>query len=156
MTKPSVVHASARVEKTYPQPVARLFAAFSDPAQKRRWYADRGGNVVEGYDMEFRVGGSETLTYRLGPGAPVSGTLVTTASFQDIVPNQRIVMASATTFDGRRISVSLVTFEFLPAADGCELICTHQDAFFEGSDGPELRAKGWQDLLARLDREVLG
>ena len=59
-------------------------------------------------------------------------------------------------FEGRRFSVSLVTFEFLATAKGCDLICTHQDAFFEGSDGPDLRAKGWQDLLGRLDKELLG
>jgi len=36
------------------------------------------------------------------------------------------------------------------------LICTHQDAFFEGADGPDRREKGWQDILARLDKELLG
>ena len=157
MTKPSVIHATAIVEKSYPKPVERVFAAFSDPAQKRRWYAGRAGNAVETFEMDFRPGGAETLAYRLGPDSPFPGALITNAEiFQDIVPNQRIVSASAMSFEGRRFSVSLVTFEFLATAQGCDLICTHQDVFFEGADGPDRREKGWQDILARLDKEVLG
>jgi uncharacterized protein YndB with AHSA1/START domain len=156
MTKPSVIHATAVIEKNYPRPVERVFAAFSDPAQKRRWYADRTPNTVENFEMDFRPGGHEILAYRLGEKSPFPGARITNLeTFQDIVPNQRIVTASAMSFEGRCFSVSLVTFEFIATAKGCDLICTHQDAFFEGADGPELRDKGWQDILARLDRDVL-
>ena len=157
MTKPSVIHATAVIEKSYPKPVERVFAAFAEPAKKRRWYADRSGNTVETFEMDFRPGGSETLAYRLGPNAPFPGALIANREiFQDIVPNQRIVTASAMSFEGRRFSVSLVTFEFLATAQGCDLLCTHQDVFFEGADGPDRREKGWQDILARLDKELLG
>jgi len=156
MPQPSVIHATSIIEKTFAKSVNRVFAAFSDPAQKRRWYADRSGNVVEIFEMDFRTGGGETLAYRLGADTPFPGALITNAEvFQDIVANQRIVTASTMSIEGRRFSVSLLTFEFLPTPAGCDLICTHQDAFFEGADGPELRRKGWQDLLARLDRELL-
>jgi len=157
MTKPVVIHATAVIEKSYPKPVERVFAAFSDAAQKRRWYAERSGNAIETFEMDFRPGGSETLAYRLGANSPFPGALITNAeTFQDIVPNQRIVTASAMSFEGRRFSVSLVTFEFLATAQGCDLICTHQDVFFEGADGPDRREKGWQDILTRLDKELLG
>ena len=157
MTQPTVIHATAVIEKSYAKPVDQVFAAFSDPAKKRRWYADRSSNKVETFEMDFRTGGSETLAYRLGANTPFPDALITNQDvFQDIVPGRRIVIASASSFDGRRFSASLVTFEFLSTPKGCDLICTHQDAFFEGADGPELREKGWQDLLARLDKEVLG
>jgi uncharacterized protein YndB with AHSA1/START domain len=156
MTQPCVIHATAIVEKSYPKPVEVVFAAFSEPAKKRRWYGERSGNVVERFEMDFRPGGSETLAYRLGANAPFPGALITNQeTFQDIVPNRRIVTASSMSFEGRRFSASLVTFEFLPTAQGCDLICTHQDAFFEGADGPELREKGWRDVLARLDIDLL-
>ncbi len=156
MTKPAIIHATEVVEKSYPKPVEQVFAAFSDPAKKRRWFAERAGNVVESFEMDFRTGGAETLAYRLGPDTPFPGALISNSEiFQDIVPNSRIVAVSASTFEGRRFSVSLVSFEFLATPQGCDLICTHQDAFFEGADGPELRAKGWQDLLARLDKQLL-
>ena len=156
MTKPSVIHATATIQKSYPKSAEQVFAAFSDPAKKRRWYADRSGNALETFEMDFRIGGSETLAYRLGANSPFPGALISNAeTFQEILPNRRIVTASAMSLDGRRFSVSLLTFEFLATPAGCDLICTHQDAFFEGADGPDLRAKGWQDLLARLDKELL-
>jgi len=59
------------------------------------------------------------------------------------------------TFAERRISASLVTIELLPAEKGTLLICTHQGAFFEGADGPEMRQDGWRKLLDRLEPESL-
>lgn len=155
MPQPSVIHATAIVEKSYAKPVSQVFAALSDPAKKRRWYAERSG-PVDTYEIDFRTGGSETLIYRLGENTPFPGARLTTlGTIQDIVPNQRVVITSSTLFGDKCISASLVTFELLATPKGCDLICTHQDAFFEGSDGPELRAKGWRDLLSRLDDEVL-
>jgi uncharacterized protein YndB with AHSA1/START domain len=75
-------------------------------------------------------------------------------SFQDIVPQRRIVTASNMTVGDRRISASLVTIEFLPTAEGTALICTHQGAFFEGADGPQIREGGWRHLLEQLTKEL--
>jgi len=160
MAQPNVIHATFVVHKTYSKPVDRVFAAFSDPAKKRRWYAERAGNSIETFEMDFRAGGSEILAYRMGAASPMPGALITNQEvFLDIVEARRIVTASAMSFEGRRFSASLVTFEFLESGSesvkGTDLICTHQNAFFEGADGPERREKGWQDLLARLDQEIM-
>lgn len=156
MVQPSAIHATFVIEKRYAQPPARVFAAFADPAKKRRWYAEREGNTVETFEMDFRPGGSASLAYRMGANTPFPGALISNQEvFQDIVQDRRIVVASAMAFEGRCFSVSLLTFEFLPGGDGTDLICTHQGAFFEGADGPEMRERGWQDLLARLEKEGL-
>src|SRR5258706_11655265 len=76
MAQPSVIHATFVIEKRYAKPVARVFAAFSDPAKKRRWYAEREGNTVEKFEMDFRPGGSETLHYRMGANTPFPGALI--------------------------------------------------------------------------------
>src|SRR5437868_4464816 len=115
MPQPSVIHATFVLEKRYAKPLARVFAAFSDPAIKRRWYAEREGNTVETFEMDFRPGGSETLAYRMGANTPFPGALISNQEvFQDIVENQRVVTASAMAFEGRRFSASLLTFECLP------------------------------------------
>ena len=36
------------------------------------------------------------------------------------------------------------------------MVFTHQAAFFEGSDGPQMRKAGWEAILSRLDRAVVG
>jgi hypothetical protein len=56
--------------------------------------------------------------------------------------------------EDRRISVSLATFEFLGTGLATDLIFTHQAAFFEGSDGPEMREWGWRELFEQLATEL--
>ena len=52
------------------------------------------------------------------------------------------------------ISASLVTVELVPTDKGTDLICTHQGAFFEGADGPQIREAGWRKLLDNLAAEL--
>jgi len=153
--EPSVTHSTFVIEHRYPYPPERLFEAFSDPAKKRRWFAEGDTTTVEQYEMDFRPGGNETTLYRFRPGTPFPGVALTnTGTFQDIIPNQRVVSASTMTLGDHRISSSLVTFEFLPIATGTELRLTHQGAFYEGSDGPKMREDGWRSILDRLATEL--
>jgi uncharacterized protein YndB with AHSA1/START domain len=80
--------------------------------------------------------------------------MVNDGAYYDIVPNARVIVGTAMMFGGRRITVSLITFEFQAADGGTRLICTHQGVFFEGSGGPEMRERGWQVLFDRLGAEV--
>lgn len=41
-----VAHRSFTIERTYPTTVQRVFRGFSDPARKRRWFAEAEGCVV--------------------------------------------------------------------------------------------------------------
>ena len=148
MPEQPVVHNTFVIERSYPKPPEAVFAAFADPGKKRRWFAERGSTDVESFEMDFRVGGIERTQYRFKEGTPFPGVeLTNVGSYHDIVENQRIVTASTMALGGRRISTSLVTFELVPTASGTNLICTHQGAFFEGADGPEMRQDGWRKLL---------
>ena len=105
--------------------------------------------------MDFRVGGKERARFRFKEGTPLKGVACTNdTAYQDIVPNRRIVFASTMTMGERRISASLATVEFLPSGTGTDLIFTHQGAFFEGADGPEMREEGWRKLLDAIDGGV--
>jgi uncharacterized protein YndB with AHSA1/START domain len=151
MTNPSVSHATFVLERTYPALPQRVFAAFSDPAKKRRWFGDEDEGPLELHEMDFRVGGLERRVSRMGLNTPFPGTpLINDSVYQDIVPERRIVIAYTMTIGERRISASLTTFEFLPAQTSTRLVFTEQAAFFEGADGPKLREQGWTELLNRL------
>ena len=143
------------IERSFPTPPERVFAAFADPAKKRRWFGEGHSHDVEEFTMDFRVGGNERFQYRFKEGTPFPGVALTSDGYYlDIVPNQRIAEAASMAIGGRRISTSLVTIELLPTDKGTDLICTHQGAFFEGADGPQMREAGWRKLLDRLETEL--
>jgi len=151
MKERAVVHNTFVIERSYPKTPERVFAAFADPTRKRRWFVEGEGHDVDLYELDFRIGGKEHARFRFKEGTPLKGVACTNdSSYMDIVPNRRIVTASTMAVGEKCISASLVTFEFLASETGTELIFTHQGAFFEGSDGPEMREAGWRKLLDRL------
>ncbi len=150
MEQPKVVHSTFTLERKFSKPPEVVFAAFSDPAKLRRWFADSKAHETEAFTVDFKVGGEEYLRYKM-IGGPVSGlTVVNKGSYQVIVPNERIVTATTMSVEGRPISASQVTIELLPTSEGTDLICTHQGAFFENADGPQLREQGFRVLMDKL------
>lgn len=155
MEDQSVIHNTFVIERSFPKSAARVFAAFTDPAKKRRWFAESTSHTVEEFEMDFKIGGVERSRYRFNAGTPFPGVALTNeGSYQDIVPGRRIVLASTMALGDRRISAALVTIELLPTDKGTDLICTHQGAFFEGADGPQMREAGWNRLFDRLATEL--
>lgn len=150
MQEPTVIHSTFVLERSYPKPPKTVFAAFADARKKRRWFAEGDGHEVQQFDVEFRAGGAERLKYRLKPGTPVAGMIITNESrYQDIVAEQRIVTAATMDLGEKRILVSLVTAEFLRTDKGTDLILTHQGAYLSGPAGltPQMLEAGWRKLL---------
>ncbi len=153
-TEPATVHNTSVLEHNYPQPPAGVYAAFAQPARKRRWYAE-GDHEIQEFEMDFRVGGAERHRYRFKPGHPIEGQeIVNQSIYQDIVPEKRIVVASLMSLNGKPILAAQVTFEFLPSGTGTDLICTSQGAFFDWPMGPAMIEAGWRGLLDRIGKEL--
>jgi uncharacterized protein YndB with AHSA1/START domain len=149
MSQP-VVHHTFVIEKTYAKSTAEVFAAFQDADKKARWLSD-GRQTMTDFDLDFRVGGREFAGYVLGADTPFEGAKMTSDGlYLDIIPDERIVIGSNMAMNGTPFSGALLTFEFLPDGEGAKLILTHQGAFFEHSDGPEMRQHGWSKLLDQV------
>ena len=144
----SVVHDSFSIERSYPVPPEKVFAAWATIDAKKQWFgSEQGIEPVGEQTLEFRPGGREHFT------AKAEGRLFDyDGTYCDIVENERIVWTYDMHMDGRRISVSLSTVEIAPAPGGTRLVMTEQGAFLDGLDTNEARAEGTQQFLDNLGR----
>ncbi len=157
MSDTAVTHGTFTLERAYSAAPARVFAAFSDPARKRRWFAEGPGFHLESFEMDFRVGGRETSRFRFAAGTPIEegAPCSNDTVYMDIVPDRRIVIAYSMSLSGRRFSCSQATMEFRPGENGgTRLVFTEQAAFFEGADGIVIREQGTRELLGQLAVEL--
>ncbi|HYX83414.1 MAG TPA: SRPBCC family protein [Gaiellales bacterium] len=146
MSGRSVEHATFVVERAYPAPPDRVFAAWAEPEAKARWF----GSPDDHLELDFRVGGRE-----LGRGSGPDGNVYTyRALYQDIIVGERIVYTYDMLLGEARISVSVVTVEFRPDGGGTRLVLTEQGVFLDGHDSPALREHGTGALLDALGTEL--
>lgn len=152
MTERTATHSTFVLERVYPAAPARVFNAFADHSAKKKWFGPPpdAGWSTEKQAMDFRVGGHETSI-----GGPKGGPVISfRATYQDIIPNERIIYTYDMDIDGKRISVSLATIELKPEGGGTRLKLTEQGVYLDGFDDPGLRENGTKDLLDALGRSL--
>jgi uncharacterized protein YndB with AHSA1/START domain len=156
VTDSGTIHSTFVIERNFPQLPARVFSAFAQPALKRRWYAEGEAHEIQDFHLDFRLGGSERFRYRFKEGHPIAGSEIANEStYQDIVENQRIVMTTRMSLNGKSILVMLATFEFVPAETGTDLILTHQGTYIDWPAGVKMIETGWRALIDRLEKDLV-
>jgi uncharacterized protein YndB with AHSA1/START domain len=141
MSDRNVNHSTFTLERTYGASPARVFAAWADPAAKRRWF----GGDAPGYQLEFRPGGLERNRGEHG------GMRITWESlYREIVVDERIVYTSTLAMDDVLAAASLTTVEFVAEGDGTRVVLVEAGAYLDGHEQPEWREEGtgkWLDAL---------
>ena len=147
MTKRTATHATFVIERDYPHPPAKVFAAFADPKKKARWFGGPEEWEKSNHKLDFRIGGQESVS-----GGPPGGTVhAYHAEIWDIVENERIVTSYQMHLDDRRISVSLATYEFKANGASTTFVLTEQGVFLDGYDDAGQREEGTRELLSQLE-----
>lgn len=154
MKKP-INHDSFTVTREYPVSPEKVFAAFSDPEKKRRWFAEGDGFNVDSYHLDFRVGGTERTSFRVETPEFTSEEIRNDTYYFDIVPNERIILGYSMSNVGVPFSASLQTVTLEPTANGTLLTLTEHATFLDGADGVEMRRQGTEELLESLDKALV-
>lgn len=161
MTDRTQTHATFVLEREYPVPVERLWAAFADPGLKRQWFGGEEFVEVERSD-DFRVGGVWTDAGRHGDDGPLSEFR---ATYTDIAPRERIIYSYDMWLDGVHASTSISTVVLEAIEDhgvtdrGTRLTFTEQGVHLDGVHGPGPEAAagreaGTADLLDALGKAL--
>ncbi|HTJ56403.1 MAG TPA: SRPBCC family protein [Devosiaceae bacterium] len=145
MSEHSVAHGTFVIERDFPHPVAKVFAAWADPRRKYSWFGGPGENPPPSV-FEFRPGGRESSSGQAPDGPNYSFDVI----YQDIVPENRILYTYDMHLDGRKISVSLAAIEFAPSGDGTHLTLTEYGLYLDGLDNVEQRRQGTMHLIGQL------
>jgi uncharacterized protein YndB with AHSA1/START domain len=150
MSERSTEHATFTIERTYGASPERVFAAWSDPQIKYRWFGPPAGPENK-LDMDFRIGGHERFA------AGINGVTYTyDALYQDIVEGERIVYTYEMHRDEDRMSVCVSTVELRPEGDGTKLTYTEQGVFLDGHDTAAQREHGTREILDKLETALVG
>ena len=134
------------MERIFSSPPKDVFDAWATPSAKARWFVGPESWEKSNLKLDFKVGGRESVS----GGPPGGPTHYYNAIYQDIVPDERIVLTYEMHMDKTRISVSLGTTEFKPAGKGTRLVYTEQAVFLDGHDDAGSREQGTRGLFDNL------
>jgi uncharacterized protein YndB with AHSA1/START domain len=153
----SIKHGSFVIERYYNYDTAVLFRAWTDPAAKARWFngpADKWTEVLR--EMDVSVGGRERAIGKFADGSESRFE----ALYFDIVPDRRLVYTYDMYWQGKKISVSLASVEFVTqgkdGSRGTKLVVTEQHAFLDGYEDSGNRERGTLGLLDNLEVALAG
>ena len=141
---------SITVVRTIAAPVARVFAAWTDPALLQQWLAPGFMRVVEAR-VDARPGGR----YRVVVADPAGNRHVTTGEYREVVRDRRLVQTWIYEGDDPPVTriPTLLTVDFRDTGAGATELTIRQDQL----PTPEYREgnrAGWASCLDKLARLV--
>ena len=142
MTTDTTSDTTIVMERTIDAPIARVFAAWTDPALMSRWYCPNP-NLQITVERDLRVGGDYTVS--MGPH-DVLGRYTAI--------EEPTLLEFTWSWAGVHQASSLVRVELSEVAGGTRLVLTHSD--LADPDDVRSHAEGWVGCLQRLPGALAG
>jgi uncharacterized protein YndB with AHSA1/START domain len=142
----ATIHATLAFERVIPATSDRVFTAYADVDERKKWGAPSDNTALIYDHADFREGGKDV--FRCGPKS--NPDIHGTTRYLDIVVNRRIVSTETIAVDGRRLCASLTTLEFDPDGDHTKLKSTIQLVSFIGQDMVKGHENGTNASLTNL------
>lgn len=153
MTITPFFHGSFSLTRVWAAPPARVFAAWSDPELKAKWFSGPPDQwTALRRSIDFRPGGAEVLEGRFNQTGMVS---LYEARIHLIETNERLVYTYDMHLNGAYHSASLASLALEPEGAGTRLTYTEQIVFVDGKDGTASRRGGTEALFNNIEALVL-
>jgi uncharacterized protein YndB with AHSA1/START domain len=135
------------VKRRFKAPVEKLYAAWTDAEQMKRWFAP-GDMSVPSAEADVVIGGRYRV--KMSESGSDCEFHTTAGVYREVIPNQRLVFTWQ--WEGSELE-TVVTLEFKSlSANETELTLTHEG--FDSEDTRDKHAQGWEGCLAKLDNFV--
>jgi len=136
------------LEKVLTVPRERVFAAFVDPAQLRRWWGPAGFTV-----SRLELAAEEGASYRIAMQPPEGGVFHIRGTLQAVEPPRRLAFTFIYEEPDPDDQETLVTLTFDSTDSGTRI--TLDQGPFGTAARLELHREGWTDTLDRLERSLV-
>lgn len=151
MTNQYADNLTLRLERTIRAPRARVFAAWTDPEEMKKWSAPEGMTIPDG-EQDLRVGGKFRATM-----VGVSGEKhVVLGQYREVDPPARLVYTHAWLKDNGASSETtpetIVTVEFFEEKDVTRVVLTQTG--FTNQPARDGHVMGWSSALDNFLRVV--
>jgi uncharacterized protein YndB with AHSA1/START domain/uncharacterized damage-inducible protein DinB len=137
-----------RLSRVFNASRERVFAAWTDPEQLKRWWGAGSAYRAEAVQVELKVGGAFNVSMRHITKDIVNGTVGTITALE---PGRKVVYTWAWQ-QKPEAGTTTVTVEFRDHPKGCELVLVH-DGFTDAKMAGE-HNKGWNACLAMLRQRI--
>jgi uncharacterized protein YndB with AHSA1/START domain len=141
-----------RVERLLDAPPERVFAAWTDPAVLRRWWAAEPGWTTPEATTDVRVGGR----YRLSMQDTHGSVRTVAGEYLEVDPPRRLVYTWAWephADDAQPGEPTIVTVEFVPEGSSTRVVLEQRT--FRDAAQRDMHEHGWRGCLDNLDRVLV-
>lgn len=136
------------MRRIYAAPPQRVFQAWTEPEQVKRWFGPKGCTCPEA-EVDLRLGGRYRFVLEEPDGKHIVG-----GEYVEISPPGKLVFTWKWEHMPEDAPETLVTVEFLPKGDGTEMVLTHER--FPDAALRDLHNEGWTGCLEGLEQLLAG
>lgn len=138
-----------QIHRTYRASRARVFRAWTEPEQLKKWFAVAEGFITPIAEVDLQIGGK----YRLGMQPPGDdGVLIVGGIYRLISPPEKLVFTWRWETPSADEPETLVTVEFHERDNATEVVLKHE--LFTDIGQREKHREGWEGCLNQLERLI--
>jgi len=148
-TAPSKEETTLRLRRVFKAPREKVFAAWTNPEQMKKWVIPEPGFVTPEVEVDLRVGGK----YRIQMLSPKGNFHTAVGIYREISPPGKLVF-SWSWLEYPMHGETQVTIEFRDLGKATEMLFTHE--FFPNKESRNDHNRGWSGAISHLQTFVEG